>query len=141
MKTNKAATSGRKPHKPGRRPLLHSLYELAIDFAILGRDTEQGFIYLRKAAENGDPEAQHKLGSWYEYGEGVQWNLTEAFNWFMRAAESGFSLAYWSIGRTYAEGKGVQRNGKKALGWFMRLADPRTIPQRIQSICLGLNGV
>lgn len=70
--------------------------------------------------------AQHELARWYEQGEGVRKNCSEAFNWYLRAAEGAFSLAYWGIGRAYVEGKVVRRSGERALHWFMRLADSGT---------------
>ena len=44
---------------------------------------------LRKEAEEGDAEAQCKLGWCYENGNGVAKDLAEAVKWYRKAAEQG----------------------------------------------------
>jgi len=51
---------------------------------------------IRKAAEQGDAEAQSKLGFRYERGMGVPRSLAEAVKWYHKAAEQGHQYAkYW----------------------------------------------
>ena len=104
---------------------LQKEYDSALTLSHTGK-LSVAFKRLRSAAEHGHLTAQHELARWYEQGEGVRKNCSEAFNWYLRAAEGGFSLAYWDIGRAYVEGKVVRRSAERALHWFMRLADPRT---------------
>ena len=49
--------------------------------------------WYRKAAEQGDAEAQYKLGGCYLDGEGVARDKTEALKWWRKAAEQGHEEA------------------------------------------------
>ena len=42
---------------------------------------------LRTSAEQGDADAQYKLGVCYEYGEGVGKDMTEAEEWYHKAVK------------------------------------------------------
>jgi hypothetical protein len=44
---------------------------------------------IRAAAENGNPQAQLKLGERYKVGYGVEKNVSEAVRWFAKAAKQG----------------------------------------------------
>ncbi len=44
----------------------------------------------RRAAEQGDAEAQYRLGSFYREGFGVQQDDAEAMKWYRKAAEQGY---------------------------------------------------
>ncbi|MDH5478723.1 MAG: sel1 repeat family protein, partial [Nitrospinota bacterium] len=45
--------------------------------------------WFRKAAEQGDPEAQESLGLLYAEGSGVKKDLAEAEKWLRKAADLG----------------------------------------------------
>lgn len=47
---------------------------------------EEAFEYYLKAARQGDAEAQFYLGLCYNYGDGVEKDLSEAVVWFRKAA-------------------------------------------------------
>ena len=47
----------------------------------------------RKAAEQGDSNAQLSLGSCYQFGKGVNKDYAEAEKWYLKAIEQGNSLA------------------------------------------------
>ena len=49
--------------------------------------------WFRKAAEQGDSEAQYNLGLFYDKGEGVEKNHSEAIKWYKKAAEQGHAKA------------------------------------------------
>jgi TPR repeat protein len=49
--------------------------------------------WLKKAAEQGDAEAQYNLGFCYGNGEGVEKSFTEAVKWYKKAAEQGHEEA------------------------------------------------
>jgi TPR repeat protein len=49
---------------------------------------------LRKAAEQGNADAQFNLAVAYENGAGVPKNLAEAAKWYLKAAEQGESYRY-----------------------------------------------
>lgn len=48
---------------------------------------------IRKAAEQGDVDAQYRLGDAYYYGQRVEKDLVESVKWYRKAAEQGCALA------------------------------------------------
>ena len=50
-------------------------------------------VWFRKAAEQGHPAAQNRLGVMYERGEGVSPDLIEAYKWYTLAAEQKNTFA------------------------------------------------
>ena len=74
---------------------------------------------LRRAAEQGDPEAQFRLGFAYANGEGVPVDDAESLAWFRRAAEQGHDAAQWVLGTNYLFGsRGVPRDDVAAYMWL-----------------------
>lgn len=71
--------------------------------------------------EQGDAEAQYRLGRRYEYGNGVEQDHAEASRLYGLAAEGGHADAQYSLGLLYALGRGVGRDRAEAARWF-RLA-------------------
>jgi TPR repeat protein len=57
--------------------------------------------WYRKAAEQGNPDAQRELGLMYDYGEGVEINDEIAADWFRKAAKQGHSDAQNDLGQYY----------------------------------------
>ena len=49
---------------------------------------------IRHLAEQGDADAQYKMGQMYEKGIGVSKNESEAQDWYIKAAEQGHSEAH-----------------------------------------------
>ena len=56
-----------------------------------------------KAAEQGDPEEQFKLGMCYSKGEGVLEDIVEAYKWFLLAGAYGAAKASDMRGRLVAK--------------------------------------
>ena len=50
-----------------------------------------------RAAEQGDADAQNKLGDMYYDGEGVARDYAEARRWYRKAAEQGFADAQYNL--------------------------------------------
>ena len=78
---------------------------------------------LRKDAEQGDAEAQYKLGEMYDTGEGVIEDDTEAVKWYRKAAEQGHRNAQWQLGYKYEYGSGVVVDNKESIKWFRKAAE------------------
>ena len=78
---------------------------------------------LREAAEQGDAEAQNKLGAMYAYGERVPEDSREAVKWFRKAAEQGFAKAQYNLGVMYSKGKGVAEDDQEAVKWYHKAAE------------------
>jgi TPR repeat protein len=59
----------------------------------VARDEAQAAVWLRKAADQGLPRAQYKLGVMYEKGQGVAQDNAQALAWYRKAADQGFEEA------------------------------------------------
>ncbi len=103
----------------------------------LGFFYEQGYVVQKnyqeawklyyKSAQQGNSDAQHKLGDIYkgEPGDGgfkVQPNIDEALKWYMKSAEQGNKYAQGSLGLMYYYGDGVPKDYREAMKWNMKLA-------------------
>ena len=64
------------------------------------------FTSLRKAAEQGDIDAQYELGNCYYNGRGVSEDKAEAVKWYRKAAEQGHVNAQYQLGFLYEIGWG-----------------------------------
>ena len=71
-------------------------------------------------AEQGDADAQFRLGSNYDLGKGVEQDYQEAARWYGLAADQGHGDAQVNLGLMYTEGQGVERNQQTAVDWFRR---------------------
>lgn len=78
---------------------------------------------LRRAAEQGDVDAQYNLGNKYHIGLGVDEDQAEAVKWYRKAAEQGNHFAQNSLGFSYLKGNGVAKNATEAVKWFRKAAE------------------
>ncbi|MBT4890195.1 MAG: sel1 repeat family protein [Rhodospirillales bacterium] len=86
---------------------------------------EQALIWYKKAAEQGNKEAQNNLAGLYEFGLGLPQDFTKAIHWYRLAATTGEPHAQHSLGVIYAEGKGVEKNVGMAHLWLVKAADQK----------------
>jgi TPR repeat protein len=84
---------------------------------------EEAILYFRKAAEQGHAEAQLRLGSNYEFGEGVAKNPLEAAKWYRKVAEQGNLGAQMALARMYASGDGMAKDPAEAAKWTRMAAE------------------
>lgn len=77
-------------------------------------DQQAGMLWIRKAADGGDPFACLTLGVSYSEGRGVAKDPAQAVGWWRKAAQSGNMQAEYLLGRAYLEGKGVSRDETEA---------------------------
>jgi len=73
---------------------------------------------LGKMAEQGDAEAQWRLGTLYRNGDGIRQSDSDAVEWFRRAAEQRFVPAISALGSQYWAGRGVPQDYAKAYVWY-----------------------
>ena len=80
--------------------------------------------YLRKKAEEGDADAQLKLGGFYLCGQGnCEKSDQKAFEWISSAAEKGHPRAQYVMGCYYLTGQGgIKQSADRAIQWFHRSA-------------------
>jgi TPR repeat protein len=69
-------------------------------------------------AENGEPEAMHKLAEAYQYGNGVSDDIEEAIRWYKAAAEKGHPESQSSLGFIYHHGFKVSKDIAQAIHWY-----------------------
>ena len=62
---------------------------------------------LRRAADQGNADAQFNLGVMYAEGRGVPRDDAEAARWYRCAADQGEAAAQFNLGLMYAKGEGV----------------------------------
>jgi hypothetical protein len=77
----------------------------------------------RARAEQGNAEAQFKLGRMYAKGEGVPQDYVQAVAWFRKAAEQGNAKAQNGLGAMYGIGQGVPQDWVQAVVWFRKAAE------------------
>lgn len=73
----------------------------------------------RKAAEQGDAEAQFNLGAFYAAPR----DLTKAAYWYRKAAEQGDAESQFVLAGMYKRGKGAPRNSAKYIYWIRKAAE------------------
>lgn len=96
--------------------LLAKKYDLDLDNPV------EAVKWYRKAALQGHPEAQVRLGRCYRNGRGVAEDEKEGFKWFLRAAVKGDHVAQFEVAHCYNLGIGVEKNEEEALKWHLKAA-------------------
>jgi hypothetical protein len=86
------------------------------------RNDAEAVRWVRLAAEQGDADAQFRLGGMYEYGEGFPENVAEAVKWYRLAAEQGHLDGQLKLGIMYAFGEGVPKDAVQAFKWNLLAA-------------------
>ncbi|KAF9930951.1 hypothetical protein FBU30_011060 [Linnemannia zychae] len=88
------------------------------------KDYQQAMYWFRKAADQGDPIGQRKVGYLYDNGLGIPRNEPLAIEWYTKAAEQGNPGAQFSLGiKSWHGSEGVKMDGKKAMEWFQKAAE------------------
>ena len=72
----------------------------------------------KQPAEEGDAQAQFKLGSLYYKGQGVTQSDEKALFWLKKSAKQNYTYAQFFIGAMYFGGFGVGLNYIEADKWF-----------------------
>lgn len=82
----------------------------------------QALLWLRKAAQQQLPQAEHALGVLYENGDAVSKSLTQATYWFDRAATQGLIAAQIDLGTQFFLGRGAPKDYARAAYWYEKAA-------------------
>ena len=77
---------------------------------------------LIKAAEQGNADAQYKLGLSYEYGDRVEQNYVKAAHWYILSSNRGNANAKFNLANMYENGLGVSRNLREAADLYQSAA-------------------
>jgi TPR repeat protein len=86
-------------------------------------DFDTAVRLLQPLAEQGEPQAEEKLGRMYQRGKGVPKDFARAVEWYRKAAERGDAAAQGRLGFLYRVGAGVPRDLKLAQKWYRQAAD------------------
>jgi TPR repeat protein len=81
---------------------------------------------FKKAANQGNADAQYKLGDMYYDCKGVETDYPDyqkAFYWYKKAANQGNAKAQYKLGNMYYGGKGVEKDYQKAIYWYKKAAN------------------
>lgn len=93
-------------------------YGLSSFFQVGPSDPTEAVRWFRKAADQGDPDGQYRLGSAYASGVGVKEDKSEAAKWYLKAAEHGLTIAQYMLGHAYETGEGVPKDEIEAYAYF-----------------------
>ncbi len=98
---------------------------------------EDAVRWYSKAAKQGRPDAQFKLGFYHAQGSGgLKKDMEEAANWFQKAAGKDQVGAQYNLAVCYENGLGVPKNDALALGWYRQAADRgETFAQKAVGVC------
>ncbi|KAJ3097083.1 hypothetical protein HDU97_005291 [Phlyctochytrium planicorne] len=80
---------------------------------------DHAFDWFTKSAEQGNAEAQHRLGDCYWYGNGVEKDFKNAAKWYLESAEQGNLNGQYGIGWCLHKGEGFRRPYlHEAVKWY-----------------------
>jgi len=101
--------------------VLGTAYYLGLNGA--EQDYEKAFYWWKKAAEQGNPDAQISMGFCYYGGKGIEQSNSKAFYWWKKAAEQGNPEAQVQLGLCYSGGIGVEKSKSKAIYWLRKACE------------------
>ncbi|MEO9574124.1 MAG: tetratricopeptide repeat protein [Tateyamaria sp.] len=81
-------------------------------------DFETALQEFRPLAEQGNADAQLRLGRMHDKGEGVTQHHVEAVKWYRLSAEQGEKFALYYLADAYRDGRGVIQDNLYAHMWF-----------------------
>ncbi|MBV0934123.1 tetratricopeptide repeat protein [Marinobacterium weihaiense] len=91
--------------------------------ALKNKEYTVEFNRLKPLAEQGDGEAQNRIGEMYEFGYGVERDSDAALQWYRKAADNNVVAAWHNLGRSYNFGTGVQQDYAEAERWYRKAAE------------------
>lgn len=91
-------------------------------YGVEKNDTE-AVICFRKAAEQGDADAQFNLGMCYFCGNGIEKDYAQSLKWLTKAAGQGNVYAQFCLGMNYEKGYGTEKDYVEAEKWYKKAAE------------------
>lgn len=111
-----ASEEKKDPKDPNDQIKMGDTYSVGT-WKILKND-ETAADWYRRAAIQGDPEGEYRLGLCYAHGLGVPKNDVLAATWFFKAAQNGNAGAQHELGNCYRLAEGVGSDLPKAYLWY-----------------------
>ena len=100
--------------------------------------------YFSQAAEEGDAQAQYRLGECYFFKKGVRRDYKKAAYWSEKAAQKGVASAQYLLGACYYKGKGVKKDAREAVesplpsrNWVVVMPTVSALKRTILRPCVG----
>lgn len=94
---------------------------------ITQEDALKALDCFRRAADQGDPDAQYQLACYYSSAIGVAEDRGQAVAWAEKSAIQNHVAAQRFLGMAYREGNGVEQDYEKAVEWFKKSAEQRDV--------------
>ncbi|MCQ2316060.1 MAG: sel1 repeat family protein [Bacteroidales bacterium] len=101
---------------------------------------DDGVDAMRKAAENGDPDAQYNYARMFHKNWGVEYNPGEAARWSRLSALQGNARGECFFACRLLHGQGVEENHHEAFEWFVKAAEQDLPEAQNQLYIMYLNG-
>lgn len=86
--------------------------------AYLKEDYATAFAEFKPLAEQGDAQAQYRLGIMHNMGFGVPVDPEQAALWLSKAAEQNVAEAQYALGLLFEDGRGVKHSQADAMRWW-----------------------
>ena len=121
-----------KAANEGQPDAMYELYVRLRDGTGIMPDDQQAKVWLAKAAEEGNAQAQCFLGYYYEHSiayskdDRANWrtnNMAEAIRWYRRSADQNHPGGQFRLGLCYLEGEGVYKDEERGLELLRKAAD------------------
>jgi TPR repeat protein len=97
----------------------HALGVLYLRGRGVSRDPAEAALWLKRAADNGNPAGEVEYAILLFNGDGVTADEGVAARYFRRAAAKGNAIAQNRLARLYATGRGVPKNVVEAAAWHL----------------------
>lgn len=101
---------------------VHSQYMLGVIYLTTDMISfEDALAWTQKAADEGHPEAEYNLSTFYRDNALLQ-SIENHLKWLNKSAGHGYPEAQYQLGVLYATGESVEKNDEIAIGWYKKAA-------------------
>ena len=87
------------------------------------KEGEEAAMWLRKSADQGNPDAAFLLGYIHQYAVGVAKDIPTGVSWLTKAADGGHISAMVTLAAVYKVGDGVMKDKIKARNLYAKAAE------------------
>jgi hypothetical protein len=88
----------------------------------VGQDKKLAAEWLKKAAEQGYPQAQFVYSAMNFTADGIERSIPEGVKWMRKAAENGLAEAQFRLGMMYINGDNLEKNRETGIKWVKKAA-------------------
>ena len=88
----------------------------------LGADRKQGYVWIEKAADQGDINAMMQMARARVNDKSLPDRVEQGMKWYRKAAAAGDTNAMLALGGIYRYGKSVPGDGALAMEWYYKAA-------------------